>query len=33
MVTVMGQEEDVVKGLETYADDYITKPFSLNQLM
>ena len=27
MVTAMGQEEDIVKGLETGADDYITKPF------
>ena len=26
MVTAMGQEEDIVKGLETGADDYITKP-------
>ena len=29
MVTALGQEEDIVKGLETGADDYITKPFSI----
>lgn len=28
MVTAKGEEEDVVKGLEIGADDYITKPFS-----
>ena len=28
MVTALGQEEDIVKGLETGADDYVTKPFS-----
>lgn len=30
MLTAMGQEDDVVKGLETGGDDYITKPFSLD---
>ena len=30
MLTAMGQEEDIVKGLETGGDDYITKPFSLD---
>ena len=29
MLTALGQEEDIVKGLETGADDYVTKPFSL----
>ena len=28
MVTALGQEEDIVKGLESGADDYVTKPFS-----
>lgn len=28
MVTARGEEEDIVKGLELGADDYITKPFS-----
>ncbi len=28
MVTAKGSEEEVVRGLETGADDYITKPFS-----
>ena len=33
MVTALGQEEDIVKGLETGADDYITKPFSIKILI
>ena len=33
MVTAMGQEEDIVEGLETGADDYITKPFSIKVLL
>ena len=28
MLTALGQEENIIKGLETGADDYITKPFS-----
>lgn len=28
MVTAKGEESDIVKGLESGADDYITKPFS-----
>jgi two-component system alkaline phosphatase synthesis response regulator PhoP len=28
MVTAKGEEEDIIKGLEMGADDYITKPFS-----
>ncbi len=28
MVTAKGEEDDIVKGLELGADDYITKPFS-----
>lgn len=33
MLTAKGQEEDVVRGLELGADDYITKPFSIRELM
>ena len=33
MVTALGQEENIVKGLETGADDYITKPFSIKVLI
>ena len=32
MLTALGQEEDIIKGLETGADDYVTKPFSLQVL-
>ena len=28
MLTALGQEEDIIKGLETGADDYVVKPFS-----
>ncbi|MBN2444261.1 MAG: response regulator [Spirochaetales bacterium] len=33
MVTAKGEEEDVVKGLKVGADDYVTKPFSINVLL
>jgi len=33
MLTAKGQEEDVVRGLELGADDYVTKPFSIRQLL
>ena len=33
MLTVRGDEDDVVRGLELGADDYITKPFSLRTLL
>ena len=29
ILTALGQEEDIIKGLETGADDYVTKPFSV----
>ena len=32
MLTALGQEEDIIKGLETGADDYVTKPFSFSVL-
>lgn len=33
MLTVRDEDEEVVRGLETGADDYIIKPFSPNQLV
>ena len=33
LLTVRGEEDDVVRGLELGADDYITKPFSPRQLV
>jgi two-component system phosphate regulon response regulator PhoB len=33
MITAKGEEEDIIKGLETGADDYITKPFSPKVLL
>lgn len=32
MLTARGDEEDIVKGLNLGADDYVTKPFSIKQL-
>ena len=32
MLTALGQEEDIVQGLEAGSDDYVTKPFSLKVL-
>lgn len=32
MLTAKSQEEDVLKGLELGADDYVVKPFSIKQL-
>ena len=33
MLTARGEEEDRVRGLETGADDYVTKPFSPRQVI
>ena len=33
MVTALGQEENIVKGLETGADDYVSKPFNMSILL
>jgi DNA-binding response OmpR family regulator len=33
MLTARGQEDDIVRGLELGADDYVTKPFSIRELL
>lgn len=33
MLTARDTEQDKIKGLDTGADDYMTKPFSINELM
>jgi two-component system phosphate regulon response regulator PhoB len=33
MLTARGEEEDKIRGLETGADDYVTKPFSPRELI
>lgn len=33
MLTAKGQENDIVRGLELGADDYVTKPFSIRELI
>jgi DNA-binding response OmpR family regulator len=33
MLTAKGQEEDIVRGLEVGADDYVTKPFGIRELI
>ena len=33
MLTAKGEEDDIVKGLELGADDYVTKPFSPRELV
>ncbi|MBQ9731610.1 MAG: phosphate regulon transcriptional regulator PhoB [Alphaproteobacteria bacterium] len=33
MLTAKGEEEDKIKGLNAGADDYVTKPFSIPELM
>jgi len=33
MLTAKGQESDIVLGLELGADDYVTKPFSIRELL
>jgi DNA-binding response OmpR family regulator len=33
MLTSRGREEDVLTGLEAGADEYLTKPFSPNELL
>jgi two-component system phosphate regulon response regulator PhoB len=32
MLTAKGEEEDKIKGLDSGVDDYLTKPFSFNEL-
>jgi DNA-binding response OmpR family regulator len=33
MLTAKGQEEDIIRGLNLGADDYVTKPFSVRELL
>lgn len=33
MLTAKGQESEIVEGLECGADDYVTKPFSIHELL
>ncbi len=33
LLTVRGEEDDIVRGLELGADDYVTKPFSIRELL
>ncbi len=33
MLTAKGQESDIIRGLEMGADDYVTKPFSIRELI
>ena len=33
MVTALGEERDTVRGLDAGADDYVTKPFSMSELL
>ena len=33
MLTAKGQESDIIRGLEVGADDYVTKPFSIRELI
>jgi len=33
MVTAKGQEKDKIQGLDLGADDYVTKPFSLEEML
>ncbi|MEM9553350.1 MAG: response regulator transcription factor [Acidobacteriota bacterium] len=33
MLTAKGQEDDIVRGLNLGADDYVTKPFSIRELL
>ncbi len=33
MLTAKGEEEDKLKGFQTGADDYVTKPFSQKELL
>jgi DNA-binding response OmpR family regulator len=33
MLTARSQETDKIRGLDAGADDYVTKPFSVNELI